>query len=146
MLDTFSYERSEELRGKLLTKIFRLGPNVVQKNGTGNMVTMAFRGHQSNRKLFAIDFDKNDEYDDYSGLFWYLFLHKDIRSGVTLLIVFPIIIIFMIVLGYAAQSKRTSNMRRFKCFQSFLLIPCEIDTLKLFGLSKKICWEYLSYK
>ena len=44
MLDTFSYERSKELREQLLTKIFRLGPNVVQKNGTGNMVTMALEG------------------------------------------------------------------------------------------------------
>ena len=33
MLDTFSYERSKELREQLLTKIFRLGPNVVQKMG-----------------------------------------------------------------------------------------------------------------
>ena len=57
MLDTFSYERSKELREQLLTKIFRLGPNVVQK-WNWKYGYYGFRRHQSNRKLFTIDFDK----------------------------------------------------------------------------------------
>ena len=62
------------------------------KNGTGN-IYHGFRRHQSNRKLFTIDFDKNDEYDDYSLIILAFVFTQDIRSGITLLIVFPIIII-----------------------------------------------------
>ena len=44
MLDTFSYERSKELREQLLTKNFPFGAKCCSKNGTGNMVTMALEG------------------------------------------------------------------------------------------------------
>ena len=91
MLDTFSYERSKELREQLLTKIFRLGPNVVQK-WNWKYGYHGFRRHQSNRKLFTIDFDKNDEYDDYSLDYFGLCFTQDIRSGITLLIVFRLLL------------------------------------------------------
>ena len=44
VLDRFSYEKGKELRKELLTKVFSLGPNLVQKAGTGNVVTMALEG------------------------------------------------------------------------------------------------------
>ena len=98
-----------------------------------------FRRHQSNRKLFTIDFDKNDEYDDYSLDYFSLCFTQDIRSGVTLLIVFPIIIIFMIVLGYAAQSKADKQYAAFQMLSNHFIDSLRgIDTLKLFGLSKNM--------
>ena len=90
------------------------------------MVTMAFGRHQSNRKIIPqLILTKNDEYDDYSLIILALVFTQDIRSGVTLLIVFPIIIIFMIVLGYAQRSKRDKQRAFSKCFPIILLIPYE---------------------
>ena len=43
-LDSYAYEQSQIVRKELLDKVFRLGPNFVQKEGTGNMVTMAIEG------------------------------------------------------------------------------------------------------
>ncbi|MEG2709255.1 MAG: ABC transporter transmembrane domain-containing protein, partial [Vagococcus sp.] len=43
-LDRYAYEQSQVVRKQLLDKVFRLGPNFVQKEGTGNMVTMAIEG------------------------------------------------------------------------------------------------------
>ncbi|MDN6626488.1 MAG: thiol reductant ABC exporter subunit CydD, partial [Pisciglobus halotolerans] len=44
VLDDFSYKKSKELREELLNQVFSLGPNLVQKTGTGNVVTMALEG------------------------------------------------------------------------------------------------------
>lgn len=138
MLDTFSYERSKELREQLLTKIFRLGPNVVQKNGTGNMVTMALEGISQTENYLQLILTKMMNMMIIPWIILAFVFTQDIRSGVTLLIVFPIIIIFMIVLGYAAQSKADKQYAAFQMLSNHFIDSLRgIDTLKLFGLSKK---------
>ena len=98
-----------------------------------------FRRHQSNRKLFTIDFDKMMNMMIIPWIILAFVFTQDIRSGVTLLIVFPIIIIFMIVLGYAAQSKADKQYAAFQMLSNHFIDSLRgIDTLKLFGLSKNM--------
>ncbi|MGH2144038.1 thiol reductant ABC exporter subunit CydD, partial [Enterococcus faecalis] len=52
--------------------------------------------------------------------------------------VFPIIIIFMFVLGYAAQSKADKQYAAYQMLSNHFIVSLRgIDTLKLFGLSNK---------
>ena len=44
VLEEYAYQQAKDLRGQLLRKIFRLGPQVVQKQGTGSVVTTALDG------------------------------------------------------------------------------------------------------
>ena len=63
--------------------------------------------------------------------------YYDWVSGVILLLVFPLIIIFMIVLGYAAQAKADRQYRSFQILSNHFIDSLRgIDTLKLFGMSK----------
>ncbi|MDN5951605.1 MAG: thiol reductant ABC exporter subunit CydD, partial [Loigolactobacillus coryniformis] len=41
VLDRYASQASADLQQRLLTKLFHLGPSLVAKQGTGNMVTMA---------------------------------------------------------------------------------------------------------
>lgn len=138
MLDRFSYERSRELREDLLQKIFHLGPTVVQKNGTGNMITMALEGISQTENYLHLILMKIMNMMIIPWIILAFVFTLDIRSGVVLLVVFPMIIIFMIVLGYAAQSKADKQYKAFQILSNHFIDSLRgLDTLKLFGLSKK---------
>ena len=44
MLGHYSNQESEKLRQKLLSKVFNEGQALVQKQGTGSLITMALDG------------------------------------------------------------------------------------------------------
>lgn len=44
LLDDYAATQALNLRQQLLAKLFRVGPRIVQKHGTGNMTTMALDG------------------------------------------------------------------------------------------------------
>ncbi len=138
ILDTYSYQQAKALRETLLQKIFRLGPTVVQKNGTGNMVTMALEGISQTENYLQLILTKIMNMMIIPWVILAFVFTQDIRSGVILLLVFPIIILFMIVLGYAAQSKADKQYKAFQLLSNHFIDSLRgIDTLKLFGLSKK---------
>ncbi|OJG67229.1 thiol reductant ABC exporter, CydD subunit [Enterococcus moraviensis] len=138
MLDTFSYDRSRELRESLLQKVFRLGPTVVQKNGTGNMITMALEGISQAENYLHLILMKIMNMMIIPWIILIFVFTLDIRSGIVLLVVFPMIIIFMIILGYAAQSKADKQYKAFQILSNHFIDSLRgLDTLKLFGLSKK---------
>ncbi len=138
MLDTFSYDRSRELREALLQKVFRLGPTVVQKNGTGNMITMGLEGISQAENYLHLILMKIMNMMIIPWIILIFVFTLDVRSGVVLLVVFPMIIIFMIILGYAAQSKADKQYKAFQILSNHFVDSLRgLDTLKLFGLSKK---------
>ncbi|OJG27555.1 thiol reductant ABC exporter, CydD subunit [Enterococcus caccae] len=138
MLDQFSYDRSRELREALLQKVFRLGPTVVQKNGTGNMITMALEGISQAENYLHLILMKIMNMMIIPWIILVFVFTLDVRSGVVLLVVFPMIIIFMIILGYAAQSKADKQYKAFQILSNHFIDSLRgLDTLKLFGLSKK---------
>lgn len=138
IVDRFSYDSSKELREELLQKIFRLGPTVVQKKGTGNMVTMALEGIQQTETYLNLILVKMMNMMIIPWLILIVVFFLDIRSGIILFVVFPVIIIFMIVLGYAAQSKADKQYKAFQMLSNHFIDSLRgLDTLKLFGLSKK---------
>lgn len=138
MLDTFSYDRSRELREALLQKVFRLGPTVVQKNGTGNMITMGLEGISQAENYLHLILMKIMNMMIIPWIILIFVFTLDVRSGVVLLVVFPMIIIFMIILGYAAQSKADKQYKAFQILSNHFIDSLRgLDTLKLFGLSKK---------
>ena len=44
ILDRYAAGQAQVLRKQLLEKVFRVGPSIVQDQGTGNMTTMALEG------------------------------------------------------------------------------------------------------
>lgn len=58
LLDKYSYEKGKELRKALLNQVFSLGPNMVQKSGTGNVVTMALEGIRQAENYITLFYQK----------------------------------------------------------------------------------------
>ena len=138
VLDAYAAKQASAFRQQLLDKIFRVGPQLVQKKGTGNMTTMALEGIAQVENYIHLILAKMMNmmivpWPILAVVFW-----LDLESGVILLLIFPLIILFMIVLGYAAQSKADKQYKAFQILSNHFLDSLRgLDTLKLFGRSKQ---------
>ena len=137
LLDNYAQEQAKKLRTQLLQKIFKLGPTVVQAQGTGNVTTMTVDGISQVENYIHLILAKMMNMMIVPWVILVVVFYYDWVSGVILLLVFPLIIIFMIVLGYAAQSKADRQYRSFQILSNHFIDSLRgIDTLKLFGMSK----------
>lgn len=137
-LDTYAYEQSRKVRQQLLDKVFRLGPNFVQKEGTGNMVTMAIEGVGQIENYLTLILPKLTNMMVIPWVILLFVFTQDVRSGIVLLLVFPIIILFMIILGYAARAKADRQYEGYQLLSNHFLDSLRgLETLNFLGLSKK---------
>lgn len=137
LLDNYAQEQAKKLRTQLLQKIFKLGPTVVQAHGTGNVTTMTVDGISQVENYIHLILAKMMNMMIVPWVILVAVFYYDWVSGVILLLVFPLIIIFMIVLGYAAQAKADRQYRSFQILSNHFIDSLRgIDTLKLFGMSK----------
>lgn len=138
VLEEYAYQRAKDLRSELLQKIFRLGPQVVQKQGTGSVVTTALDGINQVEEYLHLILPKMLNMMIIPWILLVAIFLLDWESGVVLLLVFPLIIIFMIILGYAAQSKADKQYKVFQVLSNHFIDSLRgIDTLKFFGISKQ---------
>lgn len=137
-LDHFSYVESQKIRQQLLDKLFILGPNYVQKEGTGNMVTMAIEGISQVENYLKIILPKVMNMMIIPWIIVAFIFLQDKQSGITLVIVFPIIILFMIILGYAARAKADRQYEGYQILSNHFIDSLRgLETLNLLGLSKR---------
>ena len=137
-LDDYSYQQAADLRDQLLEKLFRVGPQIAQQQGTGNVTTMVLEGINQVENFLKLILAKIMNMSIIPWVILALVFYLDWESGLVLLLVFPLIIIFMIILGYAAQSKAEKQYRTFQLLSNHFIDSLRgIDTLKLFGVSKK---------
>lgn len=138
VLEEYAYQQAKDLRSQLLRKIFHLGPQVVQKQGTGSVVTTALDGINQVEEYLHLILPKMLNMMIIPWILLVAIFFMDWESGVVLLIVFPLIIIFMIILGYAAQSKADKQYKVFQVLSNHFIDSLRgIDTLKFFGISKQ---------
>lgn len=138
VLEEYAYQQAKTLRSQLLQKIFRLGPQVVQKKGTGSLVTTTLDGINQVEEYLHLILPKMLNMMIIPWILLVAVFVLDWKSGVVLLVVFPLIIIFMIILGYAAQSKADKQYKSFQLLSNHFIDSLRgIDTLKFFGISKQ---------
>lgn len=138
LLDRFAQEQAKNLRHDLLQKIFRVGPTLVQEQGTGNVITMALEGISKVENYIHLILAKVMNMMIIPWVILAVVFLLDWESGVVLILVFPLIIVFMIILGYAAQAKADRQYHAFQVLSNHFIDSLRgIDTLKIFGLSKR---------
>ncbi|GAA2955262.1 thiol reductant ABC exporter subunit CydD [Lactobacillus kefiranofaciens subsp. kefirgranum] len=138
MLEAYSNSEAEELRQQLLSKIFNEGQAIVQKQGTGSLITMALDGIDEVRNYIKLIYSKVLTMMIVPVLLFVAMLFVSWQSAVILLIMYPLIVLFMIILGHAAQDKAIKQFGNFqKLSNNFIDSLRGIDTLKYLGLSKR---------
>lgn len=137
-LENYSSQVSEELRTTLLMKVFNEGQAMVQRQGTGSLITMALDGIDEVRNYIKLIYSKVLTMMAVPVIIFVAMLFLNWQSAVILLAMYPLIVLFMIVLGYAAQSKADKQFGNFQHLSNNFIDSLRgIDTLKYFGLSKR---------
>ena len=110
---------------------------MVQREGTGNLVTLTLDGISQVEDYFELVLNKLVNMMVVPILILIVAYYLDWVSGVIMTIVYPLIILFMIVLGYAAQAQADRQFETFQRLSNHFIDSLRgIDTLKYFGLSK----------
>lgn len=138
ILDAYSGKAEEELRQKLLTKVFREGQALVQRQGTGSLITMALDGISEVRQYIKLIYSKVLTMMIVPVLLFICMLFLNWVSAVILLLMYPLIVLFMIILGYDAQDRAVKQFGNFQVLSNNFIDSLRgIDTLKYLGLSKR---------
>lgn len=136
-LTDYSSEVSENLRAELLEKVFDEGQALVQKQGTGSLITMSLDGIDEVRNYIKLIYSKVLEMMIVPVLLFIGMLFLDWKSAVILLTTYPLIVLFMIILGKSAQDKAIKQFGNFQVLSNNFIDSLRgIDTLKYLGLSK----------
>ncbi len=134
----FVEKTSGKMRERLMTKLFRLGPSLVERTGTGNMVTMALEGIDKVQTYLMLIVIK---IMDMGITPWVILLYiafMQWKEAVFLLLIYPVIILFMIILGLAAKSKADRQYAGYqRLSNNFVDTLRGLGTLKQLGLSKR---------
>lgn len=134
----FSIKTGAALRKKLTTKLFHLGPNITATTGSGNMVTMALEGISNVEKYVQLFLPKLMNMMIVPILiFIYIFI-LDGRSALILFLVLPVLIFFLILLGFAARTRADKQYESYQILSNHFVDSLRgLKTLRFLGLSKK---------
>lgn len=137
-LDVYARGRARDLRNRLLKKIFALGPSLVQKVGTGHMVTTTLDGIDQVETYIKLIFSKSMRMMVVPVILLLAAVYLDWISAVIMLLVYPLVVLFMIILGYAAQDRANAQFQEFTMLSNHFIDSLRgIATLRYFGLSKR---------
>jgi len=136
-LDKLAYRLASKLRGDMLDKFFRLGPSSVAELGSGSAATTVITGIDQVEDYIKLVLSKVLNMMIVPLLILVPVYLLDWQSGIVLTLTFPFAIIFMILLGYAAQGRAERQYKTFQYLSNHFLDSLRgIATLRYFGLSK----------
>ncbi len=138
VLDRYAFARADDLRHNLTSTLFSSGSELVQQHGTGNTTTLLLEGVEQVETYLRLVLQKMVHLVIIPVLLLVPVFVLDWISGIILLVVFPFIILYMVLLGRLAQERAVKQHKVFKLLSNHFIDTLRgIDTLKLFGASSK---------
>ena len=109
------------LREQILDKVYQGGLSVSAKVGTGNLVAMLLDGMDEVSEYLALIFPKVIGLAIIPWIILIYIFTQNAVSGWILLLVFPLLILFMIILGKAAQDQASKQYGGYIRLQNHLV-------------------------
>ena len=133
----YAAETGAGMRKKFLEKLFQSGPRLARKEGTGHVVTLAMEGIAQFRRYLELFLPKMVSMAVIPpAVVCYVFF-KETSSAAVLMITMPILIAFMILLGYAAKRKADSQWKTYEMLSNHFTDSLRgLETLKVLGISR----------
>jgi len=136
ILEDYAGTAGKTLRRRLLDKIFILGPGFVQKRGTGNLVTMTLEGIRRIENYLSLFSSKMIRVLIIPPLILIYAIFLDWKSALTMFLVLPVIIAFMLLLGQVARRRAAKRYQSYRILANHFVDSLRgLETLKLLGLS-----------
>ncbi|KGX93740.1 cysteine ABC transporter ATP-binding protein [Pontibacillus halophilus JSM 076056 = DSM 19796] len=131
-------ETADEMRQGLLAKLFKLGPRHAKKAGTGNLATLSVEGVRQYQTYLELFLPKLIALLVFTPMIWFYVISLDVTSGIILLVTFPILIAFMILLGLMAKRKADRQWSSYRVLSNHFVDSIQgLETLKHVGASKR---------
>ncbi|WP_119325371.1 thiol reductant ABC exporter subunit CydD [Companilactobacillus musae] len=138
IVENYASKTSEDIRSMLLDKVYQAGPEMISEEGTGNLVTSSLDGIDLVENYFKLIFTKLMNMSIIPPVLLIYIYTQNVASGITLTIIVPLVILFMIILGLAAQSKADAQYKQYTILSNHFLDALRgLPTLKMLGLSKR---------
>ncbi|OSM14086.1 thiol reductant ABC exporter subunit CydD [Bacillus toyonensis] len=138
LVERFAEKTGTLLRKQLIEAYFTLGPRYVQTVGTGHLVTLSIEGIEKFKTYIELTIPKMIRSIIVPGLIVLYVFTLDIKSGIILVVTIPIVIIFMILLGLAAQKMADSQYETYRVLSNHFVDTLKgLETLKYLGKSKQ---------
>ncbi|MEC2919367.1 thiol reductant ABC exporter subunit CydD [Bacillus tropicus] len=138
LVERFAEKTGSLLRKQLIEAYFTLGPRYVQTAGTGHLVTLSIEGIEKFKTYIELTIPKMIRSSIVPGLIVLYVFTLDIESGIILVVTIPIVIIFMILLGLAAQKMADSQYETYRVLSNHFVDTLKgLETLKYLGQSKQ---------
>ncbi|MFT8361813.1 MAG: thiol reductant ABC exporter subunit CydD [Sporolactobacillus sp.] len=134
----FAERASSDLRTAFLAKLFKLGPKFSAREGTGNLVTLALEGVTQVRHYLEL-FPPKMAANALLPLMVLAYIFSlDRLSALILALSMPILIVFMILLGLAAQKKMDDRWASYRVLSNHFIDSLRgLATLRYLGLSRQ---------
>lgn len=133
----FADRTSSDLRKVFLNRLFAAGSKAVKKEGTGTLVSLSLEGVAQARQYLELFIPKMVANGILPVMILIFVFLKDPLSGVILLVTMPVLIVFMILLGLAAQKKMDDRWASYRILSNHFLDSLRgLPTLRYLGLSK----------
>ncbi|MDP7991464.1 thiol reductant ABC exporter subunit CydD [Bacillus sp. MHSD_36] len=138
LVERFAEKTGALLRKQLIEAYFTLGPRYVQTAGTGHLVTLSIEGIEKFKTYIELTIPKMIRSSIVPGLIVLYVFTLDIESGIILVVTIPIVIIFMILLGLAAQKMADSQYETYRVLSNHFVDTLKgLETLKYLGKSEQ---------
>lgn len=138
VLAPFADKTTGMLQSELIKQYANLGPSAISQLGTGKSVTLAVEGIDQVHDYFTLVLVK---LFDMMIIPWIILAYVftiDWKQAIFLFFIYPVIVLFMIILGYAAQAKADREYETFNRLSNHFVDSLRgLTTLKQVGLSKK---------
>lgn len=137
LLYPFVETTTKTLRKQFMAKLFDLGPSVVAQKGTGNVVTMGLEGIDKIQTYLMMIIGKVLDLGITPWLILIYIAFIKWEEALFLLVIYPLIIFFMIILGLAAQAKADRQYAGYQRLSNHFVDTLRgLPTLKQLGLNK----------
>lgn len=134
--ERFAERMGKELRAELISSYFKNGRQFVNLYGTGRLVTLAVEGIDNMKEYIKIAIPRMIRTGIVPALIVLYVFTLDIASAVILIVTVPIIVVFMILLGLAAQKMADKQYESYKVLSNHFIDSLKgLETLKYLGQS-----------
>lgn len=122
---------------QLLEKVFTLGPQAVGRYGSGNLVTLALEGIPKFKTYVELFIPRMLSMAMIPVILVLYIFSLDLMSAVTLIIVMPILIVFLVLIGMVSKKQIDAQMETYQLLSRHFVDSLRgIVTLKYVGRSK----------
>ncbi|MDF7626414.1 thiol reductant ABC exporter subunit CydD [Lactobacillaceae bacterium L1_55_11] len=136
LMSHFAGKAVENFRVQLLEKYAAMGAPLITKYGTGHAVTSLVAGLDNTKNYFQLLLIKMFDLSIIPWIVLIAITYFNWIQGLFLLLIFPVIIIFFIILGLAAQKKADDEYANFKNLNNRFVDGLRgLPTLKQLGLA-----------